>query len=756
MSDRLSDDSVGMAALEHSGESTVHYESDHDRAPARVLPLRDARRGVSASGDGSDMLKHKFGKERRSREYGTPRGRDQSQVKALEGRLRKAERERLAATCEAAASMSSVMQQAETKIASVEASALEQTACLQMLAVNAEKEAGVKEQEMMRQMHEQIKQQAIAADRAISEIRYRASGDAADISRKEASMSNEIRVARDDAASRESAMRSELLQMQNEIVGASQRECRLASEINAVKLELKNAQNEVIGATQRECRLASEINAVKLELKNVQEKGAREREMDHAEARRVIEQVRHEGASATAKVMAEAENMQQAHAQERGKWEMMMKDLVGKMESRASDARGSIPQGVTPPPGIHVSEQRAFLTADGVLHRSNGEPPGGHTRLESMVPSGMPAMSAGVIGGLTVAGSAPGPNDPGNSGGVALADSVNRSSNDAINMLCGGAAPPPPPPPYGGSGIGCMQCDGSGHRGGDGNWRFSVHGDGSGGPESDGILYGAGVHFRRSEATSITIAAIPAPSQFRSWRLNTLREIAAASLTPDKCYAWVLRAESSDDLNETAPFTSIDGKIISALNKVLSGELLRQVQVVIEIDGRAGRFTSGRAMLRCVLKHFATSAAHGQLYDLSDLLQVRLAGNTPQALESFVTSWSWVEQGLRLDVADDLKASLLWEQLKDHAPLQPELLPYRISAPGDSVHTYAYLQKVMNKHSERTRQERTRAQVVAGLATLGGGQTRAYVADRAHEGDNSDERALASKICFQWQRGECR
>eukprot|EP00971_Amphidinium_carterae_P336950 6473550-Amphidinium_carterae.1 len=378
------------------------------------------------------------------------------------------------------------------------------------------------------------------------------------------------------------------------------------------------------------------------------------------------------------------------------------------------------------------------MTADGVLLRGSG---------------GVP--------------SAPGPGGPGGPGGgssTVLASDDHRSGNDAVNMLCCGAAPPPPPPPHGGSGIGSVQYEGSGQHGGDfegggcsrGNWRFSAHGGDGNGPDPDGVLFSTGAYYRRSEAASITIAAIPPPSQFRSWRLNTLREIAAAALTPDKCYAWVLRAESSDDLNETAPFTSIDGKIISALNKVLSGELLRQVQIVIETDSRAGRFTSGRSMLRCVLKHFATSSEHGQLYDLSDLLQVRLAGSTPQALESFVTSWSWVEQGLRLDVADDLKASLLWEQLKEYAPLQPELLPYRISAPGDSVHSYSYLRKVMCKHTERTRQERTRAQVVAGLASMGGGQNRAYSVNEVGENAGTDEKAFPTGVCYQWQRGECR
>eukprot|EP00971_Amphidinium_carterae_P026469 522097-Amphidinium_carterae.1 len=759
MSDRLSDDSVGMAALEHSGESTIPYESDVDRAPARTLPLR-GRRGASVSGDGSDLLKHKFTKGVRTKEYGTPRGREVSQVKALEGRLRRAEQERLAATCEAAASMSNVLQQAEVKVATVEASALEQVTSMQALATCAEKEASVREQVMMRQMQEQMKAQACAAECTVSELRNRVTGETSNAIRREVTMANEVRNVHDGALSREAALRAELAHVRSEAAFASQRENKLASEVKSVhdgalgreaalRAELVHVQSETASASQRENKLASDLHNVMLELQKVQLASARDRESDRSEAMRIIEQVRSESSSSMAKVVAEAESMQHVHAQERARWETTMKEMMSKAESNANVNQVGPSLRVLPPPGFgaNTGGKGRFVSADGILS---------HCTVHNNPPDE--------------------PGDP--SGGAAawgIADG--GCANAAVSMLCSGA-PPPPPPPHSnsGSGAGCGHHGdhgqgsnssgvGFGHRnahghgvphrdggGGSNPWPF----DGDAGGEGDGVHVGIGTQFRRVEASTISITAIPAPSQFRSWRISTLREIAAASLFPAQCYAWVLRAESDDDLTDATPFCSIDGKMISALNKILNGELLRQVQTIIESDGRAGRFTSGRSMLRCILRHFATSAEHGQLYDLSDLLQIRLSGSTPQALESFATSWGWVEQGMRQEVSDDLKGSLLWEQLKDFSGLQPELLPYRISSPGDTVHTYAYLRQVMHKHVERTRQERTRAQIVAGLASLGGGQNRAYAANETAENGTNDEKALPSRVCYQWQRGECR
>eukprot|EP00971_Amphidinium_carterae_P217704 4321598-Amphidinium_carterae.1 len=88
-------------------------------------------------------------------------------------------------------------------------------------------------------------------------------------------------------------------------------------------------------------------------------------------------------------------------------------------------------------------------------------------------------------------------------------------------------------------------------------------------------------------------------------------------------------------------------------------------------------------------------------------------------MESFFNSWRWVEEGLRDGVSDEIKASLLWNQIKDYTTMQAELIPYRLSSPGEQCHSYGYLVGAIGKHTERTRQERCREQIVSGIQTLG-------------------------------------
>eukprot|EP00971_Amphidinium_carterae_P207944 4126374-Amphidinium_carterae.1 len=80
---------------------------------------------------------------------------------------------------------------------------------------------------------------------------------------------------------------------------------------------------------------------------------------------------------------------------------------------------------------------------------------------------------------------------------------------------------------------------GHGTRRGENRWSGTRRPDGYDEPfdeEGDGLArrQASGVLYRRAEASTITIAAIPSPAQFRSWRISTLREVAAASLWPER------------------------------------------------------------------------------------------------------------------------------------------------------------------------------------------------------------------------------
>eukprot|EP00971_Amphidinium_carterae_P017196 339333-Amphidinium_carterae.1 len=292
--------------------------------------------------------------------------------------------------------------------------------------------------------------------------------------------------------------------------------------------------------------------------------------------------------------------------------------------------------------------------------------------------------------------------------------------------------PPPPPDPFGGD-----DHDWRGHRGR--RWHGDDGGGGDpgqpgGGPGPPGGGPGRmmlGSWSTQKEAMSIALQPLPTASQFRAWRLGALREVAAASVCPGECFKWILQCDQEDIpdgvLQQMDGFPTIDAKLVSAINRISKGEVQRLLNIRISADTRLGVFTSGRCMLRVLLSYYRTCNEHQSLYSISDILQVRMANATPQGLRSFWTSWRWVEEGLSIDVGEQVKASLLYEQVKDYPPLAAELLPYKLADVGDTCRSYAYLTKVVARHAERELQESTRKLVVAGIRDLAGGQDRAFV-----------------------------
>ena len=282
----------------------------------------------------------------------------------------------------------------------------------------------------------------------------------------------------------------------------------------------------------------------------------------------------------------------------------------------------------------------------------------------------------------------------------------------------GGNDPPPPP------GFGYQQCPERRPQGGQ-RWRNGFpDDDGGGGGDDDGDDYmGEGGHDARTvwrkESTKIELSPLPAVSNFRPWRLEVLRTIAAASSTPRRAFLWIAEVDDSSisksRLSQPGAFESLDGKLIIALNRIIAGELQRKVNTLIEEDMKRGVYASGRSMLRIVFEQYETDVSKGALYSVSDLMQVRVANGTPEALASFASQWAWIETGLTSDVNDSVKESLFYEQIKSHAALQPELWQYRLAERGSAVKSYQYLRDVVERHIRRSRQETNREQVIKGF-----------------------------------------
>ena len=94
-----------------------------------------------------------------------------------------------------------------------------------------------------------------------------------------------------------------------------------------------------------------------------------------------------------------------------------------------------------------------------------------------------------------------------------------------------------------------------------------------------------------------------------------------------------------DELENSMGFDSLDMKLAASLSKVLNGDLQHRVNIMKETRAKQGRLVKGRQILYLINQHFRVSVEEGCLYDLRDLLAVKLRNGD---LKKFVHNWEQV------------------------------------------------------------------------------------------------------------------
>eukprot|EP00971_Amphidinium_carterae_P068030 1346581-Amphidinium_carterae.1 len=149
-----------------------------------------------------------------------------------------------------------------------------------------------------------------------------------------------------------------------------------------------------------------------------------------------------------------------------------------------------------------------------------------------------------------------------------------------------------------------------------------------------------------------------------------------------------------------------------------------RINTQIESMARNGIFATGRLVMRWVCREYELDSDHSSLYDVNDLMQLRVCNATPEGIKQYLELRAWVEQGLRNRVDHDVKESILFYAVKDIKILEPDLIlysPYRC---------YSYLQHILEKYCRRVQQESSRAELLKSLQTVGGGAGQAFPAVR--------------------------
>ena len=92
--------------------------------------------------------------------------------------------------------------------------------------------------------------------------------------------------------------------------------------------------------------------------------------------------------------------------------------------------------------------------------------------------------------------------------------------------------------------------------------------------------------WKRKEAETVKVPAIPTATGFRAWKLALRDEISGASGAPDQAFSWIMKVEREgitvEELGDSEAFPSLDAKLAAALSRTIQGDLAQQVNLVKE------------------------------------------------------------------------------------------------------------------------------------------------------------------------------
>jgi hypothetical protein len=239
--------------------------------------------------------------------------------------------------------------------------------------------------------------------------------------------------------------------------------------------------------------------------------------------------------------------------------------------------------------------------------------------------------------------------------------------------------------------------------------------------------------------------------QFRAWKVALREEVSAASGSPDEGFRWIHKVESvatRDVLADPSPFHTLDVKLTAALTKICKGDIGRQIMTAKETAIRAGQMLRGRQILHMVYEHFSLSEREGALYDIEDLLSVKMRSG--DAIE-FITNWDSVLAGMRIRPNDETLEVLFLQQMRPFPGLQHDLAEYDRQPFGSAQHSYDFLYSSVKRYIERERRKNTRNQLTRALGKGSGDSGNATPGQKGNKGAGKEP-----GVCFEFQKsGNC-
>ena len=178
----------------------------------------------------------------------------------------------------------------------------------------------------------------------------------------------------------------------------------------------------------------------------------------------------------------------------------------------------------------------------------------------------------------------------------------------------------------------------------------------------------------------------------------------AASGLGKKAWEWINQVEREgqtfDGLEDpTTQFISLDQKLCTAFNHILTGNLASDIFNRTEAMSKENRMISGRQIYFVVLSHLEYDRLHGFTYNILSIQQLHYEGDGK--LEHFVRKYESIINGLSTPIAEDILRLQLFDKIKNSQILAHDIAWFRRSEDPSSpdhatVYTHSWLKKIIH------------------------------------------------------------
>ena len=224
------------------------------------------------------------------------------------------------------------------------------------------------------------------------------------------------------------------------------------------------------------------------------------------------------------------------------------------------------------------------------------------------------------------------------------------------------------------------------------------------------------------------IPNLPSQAELIPFKRAVRSEFVSASRRGEEAFQYIMAVEKAgtkleDFLQVSAPWTSIEAKLAAGVTRSLKSRPLVGRKVALRIDeaAREDRMLPGRALLFLVYREYRQDDAVATLYDLEDLMEVKLQSGD-SGLASFWEAWNNVELGLSEPIDEKTKQHLLWRQVGTVPCLQTRLINYMNAKKGGDVKTYEHLRQVIDAYLDeelmKKNRDSTRRQLQTGHSKM--------------------------------------